>query len=303
MISRNGAILLGRNVACDAFAERKVRIVTHAHSDHMLGLEESLRYSNVYATPATAELIRLFKGKEVNALDYGKEMEVENEKFKLFDAGHIIRSAQVLLVDESGKKWVYTGDFRIERAKAIESDVLIMEATYGNPSNIRDFNVQDEFIRLVDALTRSFDAIHIFGYHGKLQEIAEVLRDYELYMDPSVYRVAKICEKHGMKFGNYRLKGNEKKGIFLHHMRLAKRIKEGAKVYLTGWEFEKPIRKLSEKEFVVAFSDHSDFNGLLKYVELSDPEIVITDNYRVGDAVSLAREIRKRFGIKAIAMP
>ena len=86
-------------------------------------------------------------------------------------------------------------------------------------------------------------------------------------------------------------------------MRLAKRIKEGAKVYLTGWEFEKPIRKLSEREFVVAFSDHSDFNGLLKYVELSDPEIVITDNYRVGDAVSLAREIRKRFGIKAIPMP
>ncbi|MCD6412023.1 MAG: hypothetical protein J7L20_06350 [Thermoplasmata archaeon] len=303
MISRNGAILLGRNVACDAFAERKVRIVTHAHSDHMLGLEESLRYSNVYATPATAELIRLFKGKEVNALDYGKEMKVENEKFKLFDAGHIIGSAQVLLVDENGKRWVYTGDFRIERAKAIKSDVLIMEATYGNPSNTRDFDVQDEFIKLVDVLTRSFNAIHIFGYHGKLQEIAEVLKDYELYMDPSVYRVAKICEKYGMKFGSYRLKGNEKKGIFLHHMRLAKRIKEGAKVYLTGWEFEKPIRKLSEKEFVVAFSDHSDFNGLLKYVELSDPEIVITDNYRVGDATSLAREIRKRFGIKAIPMP
>ena len=288
MISENGAVLLGKNVACDAFAERKVRIVTHAHSDHMLGLERSLKYGKVYATPATAELIKLFKGKRVSVLDYNERLKIEDEQVELFDAGHIIGSAQVLLIDENGKRWVYTGDFRLDRAEVVKSDLLVIEATYGNPKHVRNFDVEDKFLELIDRFANSASAVHIFGYHGKLQEVAEILRDYTIYMAPSVYRVARICEKYGMKFGDYFL---------------AKQQREGIKIYLTGWEFREPVRKISENEYVVALSDHSDFEGLLKYVELSDPQLVITDNYRVGDALALAREIKRRLGIEAIAMP
>jgi putative mRNA 3-end processing factor len=53
----------------------------------------------------------------------------------------------------------------------------------------------------------------------------------------------------------------------------------------------------------LALSDHSDFNGLLQYVEESKPKLVVTDNSRVGDAEALAREIQKRLGIKAVALP
>jgi hypothetical protein len=38
-------------------------------------------------------------------------------------------------------------------------------------------------------------------------------------------------------------------------------------------------------------------------VKESNPKLVITDDYRVGDAKILAREITKRLGIKAKAMP
>ena len=38
-------------------------------------------------------------------------------------------------------------------------------------------------------------------------------------------------------------------------------------------------------------------------MEKSKPRLVITDNYRVGDAVALANEIRKRLGIKAKLTP
>ncbi len=57
------------------------------------------------------------------------------------------------------------------------------------------------------------------------------------------------------------------------------------------------------KIVVVAFSDHSDFDGLIEYVRLSKPKLVITDNFRIGHARTLAREIRKRFGISAVALP
>ena len=54
---------------------------------------------------------------------------------------------------------------------------------------------------------------------------------------------------------------------------------------------------------MVALSDHSDFDGLMEYVRRSKPKLVITDNFRAGHAGTLAKEIRKRFGVSALALP
>jgi putative mRNA 3-end processing factor len=78
---------------------------------------------------------------------------------------------------------------------------------------------------------------------------------------------------------------------------------KGTRIYLSGWEFDKACKKVGEDEYLVALSDHSDFDELLTYVEESHPKFVVTDNYRVGDAVTLAREIQKRLGIQASPMP
>jgi len=64
-----------------------------------------------------------------------------------------------------------------------------------------------------------------------------------------------------------------------------------------------PCREMANKEYVIALSDHSDFDGLVEYVRRSKPKVVITDNYRVGHAEVLAKEIQKRFGISAVALP
>jgi len=50
-------------------------------------------------------------------------------------------------------------------------------------------------------------------------------------------------------------------------------------------------------------SGHSDFYGLLRYVEGSRPKMVITDNHRGGDAAVLAKEIRRRLKIPAEPLP
>jgi hypothetical protein len=42
---------------------------------------------------------------------------------------------------------------------------------------------------------------------------------------------------------------------------------------------------------------------LLEYVRLSKPEHVITDNSRVSNGETLAKEIRKSLGISAVALP
>ena len=75
------------------------------------------------------------------------------------------------------------------------------------------------------------------------------------------------------------------------------------RVLVSGWEFGSAIRQTDSKEYVVALSDHSDFNGLLEYVRRSKPEFVITDNFRVSNGETLAKEIRRTLGISAAALP
>ena len=57
-VAKNGAVLLGNSVACDAFDEhRPLRIVTHAHADHLGGLRKSVKCcQKVLMTSATRDL-------------------------------------------------------------------------------------------------------------------------------------------------------------------------------------------------------------------------------------------------------
>jgi putative mRNA 3-end processing factor len=327
-ITSSGAVLLGRHVCCDAFdASIPLRVVTHTHADHMVGLKQSLRAcEKVLMTPATRDLIDvvegplLLMGGFVETLEYGRTLNYGDEKVTLFPADHILGAAQVLVEDNEGNRIVYTGDFRIEGTIALEADVLVMEATYGSPSCRRPFHedVREMLVSLVErGLKRG--PVQIFGYHGKLQEIMHVLNKsgvkVPFIMPEKVFHVSKVCEKHGMRLGRImRLEEGEarrlveEKGPYVafYHMGSRGRVGRvdgGIRIYVSGWEFNSPCREMAENEYILALSDHSDFDGLLEYVRLSGPKLVITDNYRIGYAEALAREIRNRFKIPAVALP
>jgi Cft2 family RNA processing exonuclease len=92
--------------------------------------------------------------------------------------------------------------------------------------------------------------------------------------------------------------------VAFYHMNSRRYVaKDAFRISVSGWEFSCPRRQIADNEHLIALSDHADFNGLLRYVKESKPKLVITDNYRVGDAHVLAREITKRLGIEAKAMP
>jgi putative mRNA 3-end processing factor len=92
--------------------------------------------------------------------------------------------------------------------------------------------------------------------------------------------------------------------IAFYHMMSRSKVGSGSfRVYVSGWEFDSPCRKIADKEYIIALSDHSDFDGLIEYVRRSKPKLVITDNFRICHAETLAREIRRRFGISALALP
>jgi putative mRNA 3-end processing factor len=325
-VTARGAVLLGKYVACDAFDEvRPLRVVTHAHSDHMLGLRESLENCEAAVmTPVTKDLIDVLKGPlflmagEVKTLGYEEEFTYGDERLTLHYADHILGAAQVLVEDAEGTRILYTSDFRLPETPVIESDILVMETTYGNPSRVRPFKkmVKSILVSLVEQGLKK-GPVYLFGYHGKIQEVMQILHRAGVkgpfVVPEKVLRVSKICERHGMRLGRYLLSRGEEAQLMMqkhepyvafYHMGSRRYVgKDALRICMSGWEFEGPYRRTAENEYVIALSDHSDFRGLIRYVKESKPKLVITDNYRVGAAVALAREIQKQLNIPAKPLP
>jgi len=325
-VTEKGAILLGRHVACDAHEDKPIRVVTHIHADHLLGLRQSLKKcETVVMTAITKELIDVMKSPlflmtgNVKALNYKEELWYDDEKITLYPADHIWGAAQVLVEDADQTRIVYTGDFRLPETPIIKCDILVIETTYGNPSRVRPFGEQvgDLLVSLVNESLKN-GSVYLFGYYGKLQEAMQLLYKAKVrvpFIVPErVFHISKICERHGMRFGRHVLLSSNAEAelmlqrdepcVAFYHMGSRRRVGDDAlRIYLSGWEFGSPCRQVGEKEYRVALSDHCDFHGLLRYVSESKPKLVITDNYRSGDAYALAREIRKRLHIPAKPVP
>jgi putative mRNA 3-end processing factor len=326
-VSQRGAVLLGESVACDAFdTERPLRVVTHAHADHLVGLRRSLKSCDrVLMTAATRDLVGVVNGSlplddsTVKLLDYSEPFEYGDERVTLLKADHILGAAQVLVEDSEGTRVAYTGDFRVDGTEPlVDCDALVVEATYGNPWFKRAFNVdvRELLVSMVEKNLRD-GTVYVFGYYGKLQEVMQILRRADVcvpfVMPERVFHVSKICEAHGMQLGDFTL-STEKEGkelldkdlpcVAFYHMNTRNKVGlNNSRICVSGWEFRSPCKQIGEREQLIALSDHSDFNGLLEYVKLCNPKRVITDNYRVSHGVTLAKEIKKRLGIPAVAMP
>jgi len=326
-VTKLGAVLLGKHVACDAYDEaRPIRVVTHAHADHMVGLGKSLKNCEVAVmTPATRDLIDALKGPRflskgtVKTLDYGEAFTYEDETLTLHYADHILGTAQALVEDKEQTRILYTSDFRYSRTPLVETDILVMEATYGDPIRVRPFSMMVEgmLVSLVEqGLKRG--PVYVFGYHGKLQNMMRILYEAKIktpfIVPEQIFMVSKVCERHGMKLGKQLLQfdceeaqsmltQNEPSVVFYHSYSRKKVEGEALRIYASGWEFRKPCRKIGKNEYTVALSDHSDFNELLEYVERCNPRMVITDRHRSEAARIFAREIEKRLKIPAKAAP
>ena len=110
-------------------------IITHAHADHARkGCDHYLT-----ATPGLRLLqTRIGQYANIQPLNYGEKIQINNVEISLHPAGHILGSAQIRLVYE-GKIWVVSGDYKLEPDatcapfESVPCHTFITEATFGNP--------------------------------------------------------------------------------------------------------------------------------------------------------------------------
>ncbi len=315
-VTRRGAILLGENFTVDGHSRRPVRVVTHIHSDHTIGLDKSVRESMLIAgTTYTIELLEIlgYKVHETKTLplEYWKQVEIMGEKLALIPSNHIVGSCQVM-VEGPDYRVGYTGDFKMPDTPPMRDlDVLVVDATYGSPRLQRrwsDWDAMAALISLIEDLIRK-GPVTIYAYHGKIQEIMAELRirgvREPFIADQKTIKIARVAEK----FYNVSLDPlkqpteydalKEGPAIIFKHANNKGNYNVGTHIVLTGWELRAPLVKISENLYNVGFSDHATFKEIIEYVREAKPKKVIVDPTRGKDTRITAKYIEKILEIPA----
>ncbi len=329
-VSDKGAIVAGKHVEIDGYASKRFRVVTHFHSDHLLGLRRSAeRASMIIATPPTLDALDVLGYKvPVNKsvpLEYGRPLRLCDESLVLVRSKHIFGSAQVLVESGDGVRIGYTGDFKLPGTPVMKDlDILVIDATYGGKRMVRPFEdeVRDYLLDIVSSSLSRGVPVRILGYYGKMQEVMSLLRrmgvSAPFLMSSKLYKLTEVAVKHGVRISDYYSLEGEEAGeilrsgwyiLFQHVNARRKILGRSVTIYLSGWLFSSPARRLRSgnyhEEWWVAFSDHSDFRGTLKYVVEARPRLLIVDSYRAGEAVAreFAEAAAREAGVKTIVLP
>jgi putative mRNA 3-end processing factor len=326
-ITKKGAILLGKYLCCDGFdIQRSAGAITHFHGDHIVGFEECLStYKNIFVSELTRDLLIAVKGDWLKyranliAKPYLAPFDYEDERITLIPAKHVLGSTQIL-VETGGKKVIFTGDFRSEETVPVKADVLVIESSFGDPSLVRTYARDDAIRKLVSQTKKeaSNGCVCILANRGKLQQAMNILykADVELpfLCHQKVLRVTEAYRQHGVEVGELLPIGVGKaeriisgKQPHIAFYPLNSRVRSESiytKIVVSEWNTTSPMfYKPAKNEYVISIPDHGDFKELMKYIEQSDPELVITENYRSGKGEIFAKHIEEKLHIKAKAMP
>lgn len=327
-ITKDGTIIIGDNISCDGSSiDKPVSIISHAHGDHIKHFESALSYCNHVITSAqTKDLLIAERGSWLKwrrnfiGLSYGETFDVsQNEHIKLFPVKHVLGASQVLVETTYGRA-VYTGDFNYPNTDPIKTDVLIMEATYGCSEDVRQQSEQqllDQFVSLITREIGQRKPVYVFAHPGKIQCLMSILTnagvEIPFICGPKDFKWIEVYRKYGYTIGTVLQQGSseaaeiQKSGSpFISFHRIGSNVPEAKdflKIRVSAFMAKEDFYELQPNYYVIALSDHADFNGLLEYVRRSEAQLVITDGSRCPKAYMLAREIKERLGIEALALP
>ncbi|MCS7123518.1 MAG: hypothetical protein N3E38_00405 [Candidatus Aenigmarchaeota archaeon] len=312
----------GKRILLDPEIETKTDLifVSHAHFDHIQNIES---VTPKISSLATKDLIEHRTGVEIinpinfDYFNFGKLI------LKQLNSGHIVGSTS-LLMEAKNKKIFYTGDicdrhrFNLKAAVVPKSDIMILESTFGKEEYLFPpvVEVIEKSINWIVEQMESGYSVALLGYPlGKAQIITKISEIFNIpiIVFDTIFEINEICRKHGfelrtqLQYSKYTDFIKNEKFItifpnsvkyvnFLKSMRTKTPIKIAA---FSGWAIDENYKQQMNVDETFPLSDHADFNGLLKLVKQSDPEIVYTVH---GFKENLAKTIAERLGINAVPL-
>ncbi len=296
----------------DPADRQALAFVSHAHSDH------TANHAEVIASPGTARLMQARIGGErrEHLLPFGERRAFRDFAITLLPAGHIFGSAQAFIESAAGTL-LYTGDFKLRASLSAEptewrhAETLVMETTYGLPRY--RMPPTDEVMAQMVAFCREAleeEAVPVLlGYSlGKSQEMLCALLAAGLtpMLHGAVFQMSEIYRKlrPGFPEGYVRYAAGQVAGKVLvcppsaNRSLMITRIKNRRVAVLTGWALDPGAKFRYQCDAAFPLTDHADYPDLIRYVELVQPQRVLTLH---GFAAAFAADLRQR-GIEAWAL-
>ncbi|WP_142784027.1 ligase-associated DNA damage response exonuclease [Changchengzhania lutea] len=280
------------NVYLDPWRPVDKAIITHGHADHS-------RYGHKqYITHHTnVPIISHRLGKiSVSGKDYNEVFIINNVKFSLHPAGHIIGSSQVR-VEHKGEVWVFTGDYKTEDDgisvpfEPVKCDTFITECTFGLPAFkwIPQGQVFSDINNWWAANKSEGKSSILFGYSlGKAQRLLKYLDPSigEIYTHAAIENMTDVLRPFVEFPKTIRITKETPKDAFKGNIILAPPSAHGGSwirkmvPYVTasasGWMTFRGARRRRAIDKGFVLSDHCDWEGLLTAIQATGAEKIIT---------------------------
>ncbi len=335
-ITNDGAICLGDSVVCDGFERGyHAAVFTHIHSDHISSsFETCMHQYDVYSSKITGDLLEAMtedtylKRTQFHRMDYEEaEMIKCNDRgdfLTLIQSRHMLGSSQVFLETHDRLKIMYSGDISPED-RPRKCDILVIDSTHGNPLFDKVISSESLERRLNDVVIEAIDKkrpVCIHAHRGKLQHIMHMLskdgnipKTVPFLSEHVENKIASVYDKNECKISRklYDISSYEGSKIigdtypwieFSSTPRESEREKRGQMLTISMMgRYGQDTISHNGAKWWIASNEHAEFSELLEYVRNADPHIVVTDNMRTRNGVTLAKEINSKLGIPARPMP
>jgi putative mRNA 3-end processing factor len=279
------------DVYIDAWRPVKKVIITHGHADH-----SKYGHKNYITHHLNIPIIKHRLGDiNVAGVEWGEIFTINNVKFSLHPAGHIIGSSQVR-VEHKGEVWVFSGDYKTEddgisgAFEPVNCHSFITECTFGLPvfkwqpqhevfDDINDWwkenkdNKMTSVIlvyslgkaqRVLKYLNKNIGNIYT---HGAIENMTEVLR--ENYDFPETIKITRDTTKHELK-GSIVIAPPSAHGTTWMR-KMVPYVTSSA----SGWMSTRGARRRRAIDKGFVLSDHADWDGLLSAIKATKCEKVI----------------------------
>jgi len=258
-------------------------VISHAHADHAISGN-----AEVFCTEPTAAFMNLRYGKNAakvfNITGYHQPFNIKGVEITFISAGHMLGSAQVLMVYE-GVRYLYTGDYKVqpdatcEPIEWVKADVLITESTFADPQVLHPDPVT-EIKKLNDIKINIL--LGAYGL-GKSQRLIHMINEHapqkKILVHHRIMPINSIYEKLGYSPGKYQMYGRKLMKEQQEYVYIvppftfdsyinAKGVK---RLFASGW---KNLQVNSNDTLFI--SDHVDWNDILEAVKQVEPRQIWT---------------------------
>ncbi|MFT6994401.1 MAG: putative mRNA 3-end processing factor, partial [Maribacter sp.] len=294
--TNKGIYCAAAKVYLDPWKPVQKAIISHGHADHSrCGHKQYItHHRNV---PIISHRLGDI---QVTGKEWGETFSINNVKFSLHPAGHIIGSSQIR-VEHKGEVWVFTGDYKTENDgistpyESVKCHTFITECTFGLPAfswtpqkevlnNINQWWSENKAegktsilfgysLGKAQRLLKYLDTdIGIIYTHGAIEKMTEVLRP--LVNFPETTLITRDTKKTEL-LGNIVLAPPS-----THGSTWIRKMVPYVTASASGWMAFRGARRRRAIDKGFVLSDHCDWEGLLKSIEATGAEkIICTHGY------------------------